>query len=215
MSSSAGRDVLGRGLRVLGEAIRTEPRLFAIGAIGSSLFGLLVIANSYVVGAVIGHVVVPAFASRHAGRGELALIAAAFLGISVLRVGSIFGRRLGAGFMQFRLQARYRRAVTRRYLSLPPSWHQQHATGALLSNANSDVEAAFVPIAPLPFAVGTIVMIFAAVLALFRTDPVLALVGVTLFPTLFGLNYVYSRRMSPRQIRAQRMRAEVSAVAHE
>jgi ATP-binding cassette subfamily B protein len=214
-SSSAGRDVLGRGLRVLGQAIRTEPRLFVVGTIGSSLFGLLVIANSYVVGAVIGHVVVPAFASRHVGRGELALIAAAFLGISVLRVGSIFGRRLGAGFMQFRLQARYRRAVTRRYLSLPPSWHQQHATGTLLSNANSDVEAAFVPIAPLPFAVGTIVMIFAAVLALFLTDWVLALVGATLFPLLFGLNYVYSRRMSPRQIRAQQMRAKVSAVAHE
>jgi ATP-binding cassette subfamily B protein len=215
MSSSAGRDVLGRGLRVLGQAIRTEPRLFVIGAIGSSVFGLLVIANSYVVGAVIGRVVVPAFASRRVGTGELALIAAAFLGISVLRVGSIFGRRLGAGFMQFRLQARYRRAVTRRYLSLPPSWHQQHATGTLLSNANSDVEAAFVPIAPLPFAVGTIVMIFAAVLALFLTDWVLAMVGVTLFPLLFGLNYVYSRRMSPRQIRAQQMRAKVSAVAHE
>jgi ABC-type multidrug transport system fused ATPase/permease subunit len=215
MSTSSSRDVLGRGLRVLGRAIRTEPRLFVIGAIGSSLFGLLVIANSYVVGAVIGRVVVPSFADGHVGTGELALIAAVFLGISVLRVGSIFGRRLGAGFMQFRLQARYRRAVTRRYLSLPPSWHQQHATGSLLSNANSDVEAAFVPIAPLPFAVGTIVMIFAAVIVLFFTDWVLALVGVTLFPMLFGLNYIYSRRMSPRQIRAQQMRAKVSAVAHE
>ncbi|MEU8818218.1 ABC transporter ATP-binding protein [Actinoplanes sp. NPDC048796] len=215
MSSRTSRDVLGRGLRVLGQAIRTEPRLFTVGVVGSSVFGLLVIANSYVVGYVIGHVVVPAFSSGKAGTGELALIAAVFLGLSGLRVASVFGRRLGAGFMQFRLQARYRRAVTSRYLSLPPAWHQRHATGTLLSNANSDVEAAFVPIAPLPFAVGTIVMIVAAVVALFFTDPVLALVGVTLFPALFGLNFVYSRAMSPRQIRAQRMRAKVSAVAHE
>jgi ATP-binding cassette subfamily B protein len=207
--------VLGRGLRVLGQAIRDEPRLFTIGVVGSSLFGLLIIANSYVVGAVVGHVVVPAFADHRVSAGTLALIAAVFLGISVLRVGSIFGRRLGAGYMQFRLQARYRRAVTRRYLSLPPSWHQTHATGTLLSNANSDVEAAFVPIAPLPFAVGTIVMVIAAVISLFLTDWVLALVGVALFPTLFGLNVVYSRYMSPRQIRAQQMRAKVSAVAHE
>ncbi|BCJ51009.1 multidrug ABC transporter ATP-binding protein [Actinoplanes sp. NBRC 14428] len=207
--------MLGRGLRVLGRAIRTEPRLFIIGTVGSSLFGLLVIANSYVVGAVIGHVVVPAFTEHRAGAGELGLIAAVFIGISVLRVASIFGRRLGAGFMQFRLQARYRRAVTRRYLSLPPAWHQRHATGTLLSNANSDVEAAFVPIAPLPFAVGTIVMILAAVVSLFVTDWVLAMVGVCLFPALFGLNLVYSRRMSPRQIRAQQLRAKVSAVAHE
>jgi ABC-type multidrug transport system fused ATPase/permease subunit len=207
--------VLGRGLRVLGRAIRTEPRLFTIGTLGSSMFGLLIIANSYVVGAVIGRVVVPAFTEQRAGSGTLALIAAVFIGISVLRVATIFGRRLGAGFMQYRLQARYRRAVTRRYLALPPAWHQRHATGSLLSNANSDVEAAFVPIAPLPFAVGTIVMILAAVVSLFLTDWVLALVGVTLFPALFGLNVVYSRRMSPRQIRAQQLRAKVSAVAHE
>jgi ATP-binding cassette subfamily B protein len=207
--------VLGRGLRVLGRAIRTEPRLFIIGTVGSSLFGLLVIANSYVVGGVIGNVVVPAFAERRAGAGEMALIAAAFIGIALLRVASIFGRRLGAGYMQFRLQARYRRAVTRRYLALPPAWHQRHATGTLLSNANSDVEAAFVPIAPLPFAVGTIVMIAAALVSLFLTDWVLAMVGVCLFPALFGLNLVYSRRMSPRQIRAQQLRGKVSAVAHE
>ena len=200
---------------MLGRAIRTEPRLFLVGAIGSSFFGLLVIVNSYVVGAVIGDVVVPAFAERRVTAATLGLIAAVFIGISILRVGTIFARRLGAGFMQFRLQARYRSAVTRRYLALPPSWHQRHATGTLLSNANSDVEAAFVPIAPLPFAVGTIVMIIAAVASLFWTDWVLALVGVTLFPALFGLNVVYSRRMSPRQIRAQQLRGRVSAVAHE
>ncbi|AGZ40338.1 Lipid A export ATP-binding/permease protein msbA [Actinoplanes friuliensis DSM 7358] len=207
--------MLGRGLRVLGSAIRTEPRLFTIGTVGSSLFGLLVIANSYVVGYVIGHVVVPAFAENRAGAGELGLIAGAFIGIALLRVASIFGRRLGAGYMQFRLQARYRSAVTRRYLALPPAWHQRHATGTLLSNANSDVEAAFVPIAPLPFAVGTLVMIAAAIVSLFFTDWVLALVGVCLFPALFLLNLVYSRRMSPRQIRAQQLRGKVSAVAHE
>jgi len=207
--------VLGRGLRVLGQAIRVEPRLFTAGVVGSSVFGLLIIANSYVVGGVIGRVVVPAFTEHRVKAGSLALVAAIFLGLSVLRVASIFGRRLGAGYMQFRLQARYRRAVTRRYLSLPPAWHQRHATGTLLSNANSDVEAAFVPIAPLPFAVGTIVMVLAAVVALFLTDWVLAMVGVALFPTLFGLNVIYSRYMSPRQIRAQQMRAKVSAVAHE
>ncbi|MEV6489788.1 ABC transporter ATP-binding protein [Actinoplanes sp. NPDC051633] len=215
MTGRASRDVLGRGLRVLGRAIRTEPRLFWIGVAGSSLFGGLVIANAYVVGWVIGHVVVPAFSEGRVGAAELAIIAATFIGISLLRVVTIFGRRLGAGYMQFRLQARYRRAVTRRYLALPPAWHQRHATGSLLSNANSDVEAAFVPIAPLPFAVGTIVMIVMAVVSLFFTDWVLALVGLTLFPALFGLNLIYSRRMSPRQIRAQQLRAKVSAVAHE
>ena len=44
--------------------------------------------------------------------------------------------------MQYRMQAHDRRAVTRQYLRLPLEWHQRHPTGQLLSNANSDVEAA-------------------------------------------------------------------------
>src|SRR5690242_4616704 len=94
-------------------------------------------------------------------------------------LGGVVGRvrrRLGAGPMQYRLQARYRREVTRRYLALPLSWHHRHPTGQLLSNANSDVESAWYPIAPFPFAVGTVVMLVAAMIALFATDWVLALV---------------------------------------
>ena len=65
--------------------------------------------------------------------------------VALLKAVGIVGRRLGAGVMQYRLQARYRRAVTRQYLRLPLSWHQRHPTGQLLSNANADVEAAVVP----------------------------------------------------------------------
>ncbi|PWR14086.1 ABC transporter permease [Micromonospora sicca] len=215
MASGTSRDVLGRGLRVLGRAIREQPRIFAVAVTGSVLFGLMVIASAFVVGRVVGDVVVPAIARGSVGTGVLALAAASLFGISVLRVVGIFGRRLGAGYMQYRLQAAYRRRVTRRYLDLPLSWHHRNATGTLLSNANSDVEAAWYPIAPLPFAVGTVVMLVGAIVSLFLTDWALALVGLAVFPALFALNVVYSRRMAPRQARAQRLRAEVSGIAHE
>ncbi|HEX7744655.1 MAG TPA: ABC transporter ATP-binding protein [Micromonosporaceae bacterium] len=207
--------MLGRGIRVLGQAIREEPRIFAIAVAGSVLFGVLIIASAYVVGAVVGEVAVPAIEQGKVDAGMVALAAAALMAVSLLKVVAIFARRLGAGYMQFRLQATYRRRITRRYLDLPLSWHHRHATGTLLSNANSDVEATWFPIAPLPFAVGTLIMLVAAVGSLFATDWVLALVGVALFPSLFALNVVYSRRMAPRQARAQQMRAEVSAIAHE
>ncbi|MEV4540974.1 ABC transporter ATP-binding protein [Micromonospora echinaurantiaca] len=215
MASRTSRDVLGRGLAVLGRAIREQPRIFAVAVAGSVLFGGMVIASAYVVGTVVGDVVVPAIARGSVGVGTLALAATALFGISVLRVAGIVGRRLGAGYMQYRLQAAYRRRVTRRYLELPLSWHHRNATGTLLSNANSDVEAAWYPIAPLPFAVGTLVMLVGAVASLFATDWALALVGLAVFPALFTLNVVYSRRMAPRQARAQRLRAEVSGIAHE
>ncbi|MGC4852998.1 ABC transporter ATP-binding protein [Micromonospora sp. DT4] len=215
MASRTSRDVLGRGLGVLRQAIREQPRIFTVAVVGSVLFGSMVIVSAYVVGAVVGDVVVPAIARGEVGVGALVLAAVALFGISVLRVVGIFGRRLGAGYMQYRLQAAYRRRVTRRYLDLPLSWHHRNATGTLLSNANSDVEAAWYPIAPLPFAVGTLVMLVGAMVSLFATDWALALVGLAVFPALFALNVVYSRRMAPRQARAQRLRAEVSGIAHE
>ncbi len=207
--------VLGKGFRVLGRAIREEPLVFAVGVAGSVLFGAMTIGSAYVVGAVIGHVVVPAIDSGHTTVAALAAAVGGFLAVSLSRVLGILGRRLGAGAMQYRLQAAYRRKVTRRYLRLPLEWHHSHATGTLLSNANADVEAAWYPIAPLPFAVGTLVMLVGAIGALFATDWVLALVGLAVFPAVFGVNVVYSRRMSPRATRAQQLRAELSAIAHE
>ena len=100
-----------------------------------------------------------------------------FVGVALLRAVGIVARRLGAGVMQYRLQAHYRRAVTRQYLTLPMEWHQRHPTGQLLSNANSDVEAAWSPIAPLPMAVGTVAMLVIAIVQMLLADAVLAFVG--------------------------------------
>ena len=157
----------------------------------------------------------PAFRTGETTTGALAAAALAIVGVAVLKAAGIVARRLGAGVMQYRLQARYRRAVTRQYLRLPLSWHQRHPTGQLLSNANADVEAIWFPIAPLPMAVGVLVMLLVAGVALVLTDPVLSLVGFLIFPAIFVLNVVYQRRLSPLATRAQQLRAEVSGVAHE
>jgi ATP-binding cassette, subfamily B, bacterial len=207
--------VLARGMRVLGLAIRKEPRVFAISVTGSVVFAMLTIATAYVLGSVVGRVIVPAIEGGHVERAAVVSGAVAILAVAVGKVVGLWGRRLGAGAMQYNLQARYRREVTRRYLALPLSWHHKHPTGQLLSNANADVESAWYPIAPFPFAVGSVVMLVAAIAALFVTDWVLALVGCAVFPALLGVNVVYSRRMAPRAAAAQRLRAEVSAIAHE
>ena len=46
-------------------------------------------------------------------------------------------------------------------------------------------------------------------------DPVMAIIGLTVFPALFLANMVFQRAMSPKVSRAQQLRAEVSEVAHE
>jgi len=207
--------VLRRGFGVLWVAVREQPRIFAVSAAGSALFAITTIGQAYVFGAITTRVIVPSIERGDAAASALGLAFLAIMVTTVLKVVGIVARRLGAGLMQYRLQATYRRRVTRRYLQLPFSWHQQHSTGELLSNANSDVEATWSPIAPFPFAVGVVLMLVVTLGLLFVTDPVLALVGSVVFPTIAALTVVYSRRMSPLMTRAQQLRGEVSGVAHE
>ncbi len=207
--------VLRRGFGVLGVAVREEPRVFALAAAGSAVFAAATIGQAYVFGAVTDRVIVPALRDGRTTTSALVLALLAVLGVATVKVVGVVGRRLGAGVMQYRLQATYRRRVTRRYLELPFSWHQEHSTGELLSNAGSDVEATWSPIAPFPFAVGVVLMLVATLGLLFVTDPVLALVGSVVFPAIAVLTVLYSRRMSPLMTRAQQLRGEVSGIAHE
>jgi ATP-binding cassette, subfamily B, bacterial len=203
------------GFRVLGVAIRREKWVFTLSTLGSLLFGALTVADAWVLGWATDNVVLPAFETGEYTWGGLVAIVALFLGVAILRAVGIVARRLGAGVMQYRMQAHHRRAVTRQYLRLPMEWHQRHPTGQLLSNAASDVEAAWAPIAPLPMAVGTVAMMVIAVVQMLLTDLVMALVGLTIFPLVIAANIVFQRIQSPLMTRAQALRAEVSEVAHE
>jgi ATP-binding cassette subfamily B protein len=204
-----------RGLGVLWVAVKEEPRIFALSAAGSALFGLMTVGQAVVFGEITERVIVPGIEDGRVTTTALTLSFLALLAVATLKVVGIIARRLGAGVMQYRLQASYRRRVTRRYLQLPLSWHQEHPTGELLSNANSDVEATWYPIAPFPFAVGVVFMLAVSLGVMFATDPVLALVGSVVFPAIAALTVVYSRRMSPLMTRAQHLRGEVSTIGHE
>ena len=210
-SASTIRD----GFAVLWVAIKREPWIFTLSTLGSVLFGALTVADAWVLGWATDNVVLPAFETRTVDASGLIAVLALFVGVAILRAVGIVARRLGAGIMQYRMQAHSRRAVTRQYLRLPMAWHQQHPTGQLLSNANADVEAAWAPIAPLPMAVGTVAMMGIAIVQMLLADLVMALVGLLVFPLVIVANIAFQRLQSPLMTRAQALRAEVSEVAHE
>ncbi|WP_447645652.1 ABC transporter ATP-binding protein [Nocardioides zeae] len=203
------------GLRVLGVAIRREPWVFTLATLGSVLFGALTVADAWVLGWATDHVVLPAFRDGEIGAGVLVAVVALFVGVAILRAIGIVARRLGAGIMQYRMEAHDRRAVTRQYLALPMAWHHRHPTGVLLSNANADVQAAWGPVAPLPMAVGTVAMMVIAVVQMVVTDLVLALVGLLVFPAVIVVNLWFQRVTSPLMTRVQELRGVVSEIAHE
>lgn len=207
--------VIRRGLGILWVAVKEQPKVFAVSAAGSALFGVMTIAQAYVFGRITERVIVPSIRDGHARTGYLVAAFCAVIATAILKVVGIIARRLGAGVMQYRLQATYRQRVTRRYLELPLAWHQKHPTGQLLSNANSDVEATWFPIAPFPFAIGVLFMLVVTIGLLFVTDSVLAVVGLVVFPAIAVLTVYYSQRMSPLMTQAQELRGEVSSIAHE
>lgn len=215
MTRAKASSTLTGGFRVIGVAIRREPWVFTLSTLGSVLFGALTVADAWVLGWATDHVLLPAFDTGATTTGGLVAIFALFLGVAILRAVGIVARRLGAGIMQYRMQAAYRREVTRQYLTLPMSWHQRHPTGELLSNANSDVEAAWAPIAPLPMAVGTLAMMVIAIVQMLFTDLWMAVVGLLVFPLVMVVNVVFQRMSSPIFTRIQALRAELSEIAHE
>ena len=203
------------GFRVLGVGIRREPKVFTVATLGAVLFGVLTVADAWVLGWSTQHVLIPAFEDGEVRTSLLVWVVALFLAVAILRAVGIVARRLGGGIMYYRMQSHTRRSVTRQYLSLPMEWHQRHPTGQLLSNAYSDVEAAWSPIMPLPMALGTLVMMVIAVVQMFLADVAMAVVGLLVFPAVVAANLLYQRYSSPLMTRAQGLRAEVSEIAHE
>src|SRR5690606_36794222 len=114
------------------------------------LYAVAAVASASVLGAVAEQVILPAIMEQRTTVAAVATASAVVFAVGFLKALGLGARRFYAGLMQYRMQARYRRAVARRYLELPLAWHQRHPAGQLLSNANADVEATLQPTAPLP-----------------------------------------------------------------
>jgi ATP-binding cassette, subfamily B, bacterial len=204
-----------QGFRIIGRAIRTQPKPFTVAVIGSALYATMTVASAIVFGWVTDEVILPAFEAGATTRGMLALAAIAIIGVSLLKAVGIVMRRVGATYMQAKLEAIFRERITVQYQRLPLSWHRRHSTGELLSRANSDVESAFWPIAPLPLSTGVVLMIVLAAGVFVATDLVLAAVAFVVGPVMGYANWHYNRMMNEPATRAQELRADVSEVAHE
>jgi ATP-binding cassette, subfamily B, bacterial len=212
---SLGRGTVLRGLRVVARGARQEPLAFGAAVAGSAIYGVGTAGSGWALGRLTDRILEPAFVAGRISSHDLFVVGGTLAGIATLTAVGVVTRRAAAGITMFRLQARYRQAVTRQFLRLPLSWHHSHPAGQLLSNANADVEAIWQVMAPLPMALGVIVMLLVAAVAMVVADPVLAAAGLLVLPGVVVANTLYQRQMSPAVMHAQRLRAQVSAVAHE
>jgi ATP-binding cassette subfamily B protein len=215
LDRGSSKGTLRRGIVIVARGVRREKLMFGLAVAGAAVYGTGTAAGGWVLGRVTDRIIAPAF---EAGQitGAQAVAAGGWLAlVAVLTAVGVVVRRVAAGITMYRLQARYRRDVTAQYLRLPLAWHHRHPAGLLLSNANADVEAMWQVMAPLPMSLGVVIMIFVAGVAMVVADPVLAVVGLLVIPAIIAVNAAYQRRMAPIAMQAQRLRGDVSAVAHE
>jgi ABC-type multidrug transport system fused ATPase/permease subunit len=213
--AGTGSSTLREGLGVIARGIKGQPRWFSLAVLGSVVYGVMTGLTAWAIGWVVDHEVSPAITAHHVTAQQLWTIGGVLALVVLVNVVGVIGRRLAGGIAMFNLGAMYRQQVTRQYLRLPLAWHHKHPSGQLLSNANADVEATWNIFAPLPMALGVVVMLVFGIVQMTVIDPWLALVGLTVFPMLFLANVAFQRAMSPRVTRAQQLRADVSEVAHE
>ncbi len=205
---------LRRSLTLLRRGIAASPRAFAVAIAASALWGGATVAAGWLLGRITDGVIVPALTGDGVADRDIWLAGGALLIVGLVTAACVALRRVYAGIAAFDVQADHRRRVSRAYLELPMAWHRRHPTGALLSHASADAEAAGEVFVPLPLAIGVAVMLVTAAGAMLAADVWLGVIGIAVLPAVLVANAVYRRAMTPAVSRAQAERAHVADVAH-
>ena len=164
---------------------------------------------------VTDHVIVPRFDEGQVAVGTVLIGVGLIIGIGLLRAAGVVVRRTWAGKTQWRVAGSLSEGVVNRLVRQPMSWHARRPDGDLVARAGVDTDAAVSVLAPVPFATGTVLLIFVSAIWLLWTDLVLGAIAVAVFPVLIGLNIVYQKRVESFYDAAQTHLGDLSAGVHE
>ena len=207
--------MLRRGVTVMASMVSLHKLPFFIGVFGATVYGTMTVASSWALGRVTDKVIVPRFEDGEVATATVVAGVALIIGIGLAKAAGIVTRRIGATVAVARIGATLRSRVASHYARVPYEFHQRTPTGQLLAHTDSDVIAAADSLSPVPFSLGVLTILVTTVIWLLLTDPWLALVGLTIFPLIIGLNLLYQRVVEHPVEQVQERVASVSNVAHE
>jgi len=202
-------------LAMLRGEIGLHPRPFVVAVTGAAVFALGTVASSVAIRWVIDHVIVPRFEEGSVAVTTVLTGIVLIVSIGLVRAAGVVCRRVFAGITQWRIAGTLGEQVTDRLLHQPISWHQRRPDGDLVARAGVDVDAAVAVMAPIPFSVGTALLIVVSAVWLLVSDIVIGLVAVAVFPLLIGVNVVYQRRVDRHYTDAQDHLGTLSSAVHE
>lgn len=188
---------------------------FAVAILGGMAYALLQIATSSLIGRASEEAIIPSFTEGRVLVGATWSLAAALVGVAVLRSVTIIGRRVFTSFGVYDLHRQMREKLLHVFARTPLQWHRGRSTGTLLSVIYADTEAAIQALIPWAFAVSTAFMLVYVVIMVALTDWVILLVLVAVVGLLIALNLLFQHQATPVVMTMQAQRAEVSDIAHE
>jgi len=199
----------------LNTIIRLHPKLFAASVAGASIFALCTVASSIAIRWVIDNIIIPRFEDGHVATSTVVAGCALVIGIGVLRAIGVVIRRGFAHATQWRIAESLTNEVTDRYVAQPASWHQGQSDGELLARAGVDIDTTINVMAPIPFAMSTVLLLVVASIWLVSVDPMMGLVAVFVIPLLVLVNIIYERSVNQHFTEAQEALGEFSGAVHE
>jgi len=213
--------IFAQGMALIRRSIRVRPLGYLFAISGAALYGLASVGFTIVLGWVTDDIINPGFqnegttGSTGISTRLILLGMGAFLLIGSCRAMGAMARRWFLSWAEFSTQKVWRTQLLDHYLDVQMEFHDRTPAGQLLAHADADVERSTRMLKPLAFAVGTMVMAVAALVALLQVSVWLALVAVVLFPILNVINRAYTNRVSSLVIIERELVGEVSSLTHE
>lgn len=211
--------------QLIRHGVRQGPWYFGGAIASAAVFSIMTILFGTLLGDITDQVVIPGVAGDPLGGwwGELtdspmtailyAGAAFAAIGIVIALTQAVRQALTRAGVA--RMSGRHRHVLSESLARLPMGWHRTQSSGRILSAMSSDADLTTGPLHPLAFTVGSVVMMVAAAVQMWRSDPWLAVTGLAVVPLILAVNFVFERIITPLWRRGQERRADVSTIAHE
>lgn len=207
--------VLGKGLRIVGGFIRTQPLAFALAVTGAAGFAAAIIASSLVIGWVTDTAVLPVLRDGKPMSGKALPVVLAVVGVAAWKAAAIVMRRTSAGWLQLRNQQQLRSRLIEHQLELELAWFDRQSIGDLLAVADNDTERGTSVLAPLPYATGVSLLVIGTVVMLALLDPWLGMVALAGMGVVVAIEVRAAITLYPAWEGIQTQNGVVSGVAHE
>lgn len=188
---------------------------FSLAVLGAALFVAAIVGSAIVIGRITDELIVPVLDHGESYQGRLWPALGAVIAVAVWKAAAIVLRRSAAGFLQFRVQADARHHLIEHLLKLELSWYQRQSTGTLLAVSDTDVRQGTFILAPLPYGIGSLLLLIGTVVLILLIDGWLALIALVSLTIIVAVNLNGAWRMFSAFREVQALRGEVSSIAHE